>query len=258
MKNIKFVFYKQLSDYKIRLLLMIPVFIFLISIFVIPIFSDEALHNLKGYNNLIDFYSKFFSGLSKNKLNIIMTFDIKLTSYLIFIAIMTPFFLLTEAFIPEKENRTIENLFSLPISDSEILIGKMAVSSFSVIVITVSIYIFLLGFSYLNTKFIFDYLLSFKWGLLIFLLIPLLNFFVNLLTIFIVTKVNKMQTAQYLTIIILSPFFVIYMMIIENGTLLFLEPKYLLFSILLLLILNSLFFKSALTFFNRERILTKY
>jgi len=258
-RNIQTVFLKQAKDYKIRLIIMIPFFLLLISVFLVPIFSAEGLTSLTGFGNYIKPYSIFYPSLNENELTVIIYFDIKLIPYLLMIAIMAPMFLTTEAIVSEKENRTIENLFSLPISDGEIIIGKIAVSFFTTLILIVAIYFSVLFSAYFfDMQFLFAYLTSFKWILLVFLLIPSLNFLFNLLTIFISGKVNNVQTANYLVLLCLVPFFIPYVILTKSGTLFFLNINYLIIFTAIVFLLNLLFFKVSIRFFNRERILINY
>ncbi len=257
--NVKSIFIKQIKDFRFRLIMMIPLFLLLIVSFIMPIFSLSDLHNLKGYENLLSTYSPIYPNLNKQNLLIIISFDINLLGYLIMITFMSPLFLTTEMIISEKENRTIENLFALPITDSEILLGKVSVSILTVFILIFSIYATtLISVYYNNMSFALSHLISFKWICAIFLFIPSLSFLMNLISIFISSKVNKMQTAQFITIIILIPAFVFFIFLSKGKSSIILDSQSFFIATVITSLISIIIFRIVIYSFNRENILLRY
>ncbi len=106
-----------------------------ILIFILPSIIDYKNIQLNNYSELFSLYHQQNPSLDNNNLTIIMLTDIKLLNYLLTLTFIIPLFLTIDLIVKKKEEGTIENLFSLPISDFEILLGKVLVSLLTTIIL---------------------------------------------------------------------------------------------------------------------------
>lgn len=255
--NIKIIFMHQIKVNKLRLLFLLPGFMIIILMFILPTIVDYQSIQLNNYSELLSLYRQQNPLLDNNNLIIIMLTDIKLLNYLLVMSFIIPMFLTIDLIVKEKEERTIENLFSLPITDFEILLGKILVSLITTIIIIWFFYFSTLIVSYYyNYRFLLSHLFSLKWLFSIFILIPVISYFINIVAITISCLVNKYQTSQFVAILVLSPFMVFFVLI-SNGTLIFYN-RYLIFLFVFTLITSIVFSKISIKLFNRERMLVRF
>ena len=255
--NIKKIFMHQIKVNKLRLLLSLPGFMIVILIFILPSIIDYQNIRLNNYSELLSLYRQQNPSLDNNNLTIIMLTDIKLLNYLLTLTFIIPLFLTIDLIVKEKEERTIENLFSLPISDFEILLGKVLVSLLTTIILIWFFYFSTLIVSYYyNYMFLISHIISVKWLFSIFILIPVISYFINVVAITISCLVNKYQTSQFVAVLVLSPF-MIFFVLLSNGTLIFYN-SYLILLFVFTLITSIAFSKISIKLFNREKILIKF
>ncbi|WP_353679658.1 ABC transporter permease subunit [Rosettibacter firmus] len=255
--NIKIIFMHQIKVNKLRLLFLLPGFMIIILMFILPTIVDYQSIQVNNYSELLSLYRQQNPLLDNNNLIIIMLTDIKLLNYLLVMSFIIPMFLTIDFIVKEKEERTIENLFSLPITDFEILLGKILVSLITTIIIIWFFYFSTLIVSYYyNYRFLLSHLFSLKWLFSIFILIPVISYFINIVAITISCLVNKYQTSQFVATLVLSPFMVFFVLI-SNGTLIFYN-RYLIFLFVFTLITSIVFSKISIKLFNRERMLVRF
>ena len=138
--------------------------------------------------------------------------------YLISLYLFAPIFLIipimassviaSDSFAGEKERRTIEALLATPLSESEMLLGKMLVAFIPAVIVTVA--------SFFTYSAILDYLTvgifngrlilpNAIWSLMIFGLSPALAFADIGLTVLISTRAKGVREAQQISAILLVP-----------------------------------------------------
>ena len=103
-----------------------------------------------------------------------------------------------------------------------------------------------------------SHLTSLKWLIVIFIFIPSLTMLMNLISIFISSKVNKMQTAQFITMGMLIPAFIVYGLINKGESSIFLNLKNIMVWTSVTIVINILLFNTIVKLFHREKILLRY
>lgn len=241
--------------------LMISVFIPLILTLIPSIVSDSG-NPLGSFETLIQnlptYIQEKLSGMT----------DIQIMIYVMALYFFAPFFLIiplmassviaSDSFAGEKERKTIEALLATPISDSELLFGKMLVSFIPSMIITV------LSFGLYST--IFD-CLSFNlfngiillpnvdWFLLIFGLAPTVALASIGLTVIISAKVKGFKEAQQISVILLIPILALIFGQI-SGAIIF-GPGIIALLIGVFVIIDFTVFRIGLKMFKREEILAQ-
>jgi len=138
--------------------------------------------------------------------------------YIFLVYLLAPFFLIipllastviaADSFAGEKERRTIEALLAMPISDSELFLGKVLVSFVPSMIVTWSSFAIytaitdVLSFSTFNGRLILPNLV---WILFIFGLAPLVALSSIGLTVTISARVKGFREAQQISTILLVP-----------------------------------------------------
>jgi ABC-2 type transport system permease protein len=138
--------------------------------------------------------------------------------YLILLYLFAPVFLIipimassviaSDSFAGEKERKTIEALLATPLSDSELLLGKMLVSFIPAVITTAASFALYSAFVDYLTIGIFDGRLLLPnqvWLLLIFGLAPALAFADIGLTVLISARVKGVREAQQVSALLLIP-----------------------------------------------------
>jgi len=178
--------------------------------------------------------------------------------FFLIIPLMTSSVIASDSFAGEKERKTIEALLATPISDSELLFGKMLVSFIpSMIVTIVSFVIYstvfdLLSFSMFNGMLLLPNL---DWILLIFGLAPTVALASIGLTVIVSAKVKGFKEAQQISVILLLPILALVFGQVAGAVI---------FGPLVIAVLTGLFvfidlavFRIGLKMFKREEILAK-
>jgi ABC-type transport system involved in multi-copper enzyme maturation permease subunit len=242
---------KRLILYSILVLLL-----FSVIEFVLPLIRSKQ-NDLELIGRYVEQYTLSYPYLSRPELRIIIFADFKMTVLLISAALISPFLGIMDSICSEKDSRTIENLLVLPLTDAEIINGKMLTCLLAGILLSwllwLVYFIFLLGYASLPVAF---HLVNGSWLLLGLLLVPALALFMNLLGIIIAIRVQRGQTGYNLGFLLMFPF-VLLLTMLGLG----------LYSLTVndLLIAGGLFSVSDVALlilayrnFNRERILLKY
>lgn len=163
----------------------------------------------------------------------------------------------SDSFAGEKERRTVETLLATPISDSELLLGKILVSFIPAMLVTaLSFGVYSAVVDYLSIVMFNGGLLlpNLNWVFLIFLLSPSVVLASIGLTVIISSRVKGFREAQQISALLLVP--VLGIILAElSGALVFGS------SVILLLIagfaaLDLVVFRLAVSQFQREKILS--
>lgn len=224
--------------------------------FILPLVqtkaSDEQL-----ILQLSKTYRLAYPYLSPLELKHIILSDLMLPLILLTAALVSPFLGILDSIVSEKEKRTIDNLFVLPVSDIEIITGKMIICTMVGILLSwfvwISHYFFLIFYSSFQVA---NHVMNFKWLVLNSQVIPACALFMNLTGIILAVQVRKAQTGYNLGFILLFPLALILSMI-GLGTFQ-LSVKNLYIGFMILVLVDVVLFKIAYWAFNREKILLKY
>lgn len=185
--------------------------------------------------------------------------------YIIFMYLFLPLFLIipisisnvisSSSFVGEKENKTIEGLLNTPISDKELVFGKMLSSAVPSIVITwismiaYGLLLDVAGFKLFNA-FIFP---NVNWLFMALILAPLITLLSIQLVICISSRVKTSKSSQSVAIIFIFPI-VAFIISQASGLLIFGVWMEVALSIVIL-IANVIIFNKVTAKINREKII---
>jgi ABC-type transport system involved in multi-copper enzyme maturation permease subunit len=253
----KILILKELKERKYRYIVALILLFAVSGLFFIPGVLDYDTSYADIVTELLPLYKLSFPALDEDILKKIIRIDISLPFLILVPAFTSPFLGALEGMINEKENRTLEGLLTLPISDMELLIGKMGASL--IVGICLAWTMFLTHFILIRYILPFEAsqnLLSVNWLLLVFLFAPLISVVVNNLGMILAIGTKKLNTAANLGILILSPFF-LFIFLINFGKIV-LETEILIKMTGVLIILCWATFMVVKSLFNRETLILRY
>lgn len=257
LQKIRHIVFKELKERRFRLLVSFILLSLVSALFFVPRFYgwDEKYTGI--ITEYIPYYRAMYPQLSYDILNLIVYTDIYFPVFILIPAIVSPFLGVLESVIVEKEGRTLEVMLALPISDQEILIGKMGGSmamgiGFSWLIFL--IHVVFLGYRYSDT--ILPHLISIEWIILVTIFSPVMSFIVNSLGVIVAIWLKKLTTAANLGILILSPFF-LFVFFISFGRII-LDLKSLIFMSFSGSVTGILLFLAARYIFEREKLILRY
>lgn len=173
------------------------------------------------------------------------------------IPIMASSVIASDSFAGEKERRTIEALLATPLSDSEMLLGKMLVSFAPAVITTAASFaLYSVVADYLTVG-IFDGRLLLPnqlWLLLIFVLAPALAFADIGLTVLISARVKGVKEAQQISALLLVP--LIAAVLGQTSGVMTLDPLLVDAMISILAVSDVIIFLATVKTFGRNQILT--
>lgn len=222
---------------------------------------------LLGYNKSFLLNMDKMSFMTKQFSNIIPTGikDNTKILYIIFMYLFLPLFLIipisisnvisSSSFVGEKENKTIEGLLNTPISNKELVFGKILASAIPSLLITwISMIVYgslidLMGFK-LFKMFIFP---NIEWIFMFLILAPIITLLSIQLVICISSRVKTSKSSQSVAIIFIFPI-VTFIISQASGILIFGFWIEFLLS-LLILIVNIIIFNKITSKINREKLI---
>lgn len=194
--------------------------------------------------------------------------DQQVLVYIMSLYFLAPFFLIiplmassviaSDSFAGEKERKTIEALLATPISDSELLIGKILVSFIPSIAVTIVSFVIYSIVVDVSSIVIFDgrlLLPNMVWIMVIFGLAPALAIAGIGLTVIISAKVKGFREAQQISVILLIPILALVFGQVA-GAIIF-GPVMILGLIGLFAVVDLVVFKVGVKIFRREEILQR-
>lgn len=170
------------------------------------------------------------------------------------IPIMISTVLASSSFVGEKEKRTIEGLLYTPLTDSELLLGKLIAVFVPSMILTwgsVVIYgVILNGFGYK----IFETMIfpTVDWLIIMLVIGPLITFFSSMLVLLVSQKAKSSKSAQSVAMVLLLP--LIGIMVSQASGFIFFGPIMELVLALILIVLDVITFKIVAKKFLREKI----
>jgi ABC-2 type transport system permease protein len=195
------------------------------------------------------------------------TEDQQLT-YVLMVYMFAPFFLLipvmassviaSDSFAGEKERKTIEALLATPLTDGELLLGKMIAAFVPSMAVTIMSFIAYTVVVDLGTYDRFGALLlpTLEWGLLIFLMTPALSLAAIGLTVLISSRVKGFKEAQQISVVLIIP--IIGLFIGQGTGVLILGPPMILMLTAVLAFFDIFIFRFSVLLFKREKVLTTW
>lgn len=163
----------------------------------------------------------------------------------------------SDSFAGEKERKTIEALLATPISDSEMLFGKILASFIPTMASTALAFVAYAAITdYLDFP-IFGHLIlpNLMWILIILGLAPTFAIAATGLTVIISVRVSGTREAQQLSGLLVIP--IIGVMFAQTSGVMILGTASLVSLILIMCVVDYLIIRVGTRLFNREKILTK-
>jgi ABC-type Na+ efflux pump permease subunit len=164
----------------------------------------------------------------------------------------------SDSFAGEKERKTIEGLLATPISDGELMLGKILVSFIPSVAVTLLAFMgYCISVDVMSLR-LFDgklLLPNTNWILLILFLAPTIALTAIGLTVTISSRVRGFREAQQISILLILP--ILGLLFAQASGAIIIGPAMILILTIILLILNAIIFKIGLKLFQREEILTR-
>ena len=108
------------------------------------------------------------------------------------------------AFPVERDQRTLEHLLSLPLSDGEIFLGKFLSAVITGLLGLAFVFVVVIGYALANSSLAWnDIILNEALGLLIFVISPLMVILVTLLTVVLSSHISSPRDAYIVNLIIM-------------------------------------------------------
>jgi ABC-2 type transport system permease protein len=187
--------------------------------------------------------------------------------YLMLAYLFLPFFLLipamtssviaSDSFAGEKERKTIEGLLATPLSDAELMLGKILVAFVPSMIVTLASFA---AYTALVDYFGFGLfgrliLPTVNWVLVIFLLAPAVSVAGIALTVIVSARVKGFREAQQLSVLIILP--IMGLVIGQAFGFLLLVPAVILILTTVFAAIDVVILKIGLSMFEREEILSR-
>jgi len=166
--------------------------------------------------------------------------------------------LASDSFVGEKDRKTIEALLATPLTDGELLLGKILVSFIPSMLVTLlafgaySAVVDITAFALFGGRILLPNLL---WFALIFCVTPAVALAGIGVTVVVSVRVKGFREAQQLSALLVLP--VMLRIFSEVGGLLMLGPTMLVLLIVGFVVLDLIVFKVGTGLFRREEILVK-
>lgn len=235
-------------------LLILPIMfsIILPSILIFGGVRNVLINNVGGVSQFLENFKSDLipSNISAENIGLYALLIFFFMPLFLLIPIMISTVLASSSFVGEKEKRTIEGLLYTPLSDSELLMGKLiAVLVPSILLTWASVFLYGLVLDVLGYG-VFESMIfpTVHWLIMMFVIAPLLTFFSTMLVLMVSQKSKSSKSAQYVAMILLIP--IIGMMISQASGLM-------IFGVILavgLIILNIIRFNIVTKMFVREKI----
>ncbi len=227
----------------------------LVLLLLIIVFPIQAMNDLGGA--LVASIRIRYPGIDNVTLVRIAISETVIPGLLMLAAISSPGFLALATLTTEKEQRTLECLLLLPVSDKEILISKILSSIPIALLGTWAAYLISAVFAYFYHHDAYaTYLFNAKLILEMLLLLPSLAILSAFGGIIISINAADTKTAQSLALIPQAALMFL-CLLLAIGTL-SLSPGFLLIAVILVICLNVVGFGIAVACFKRERMLLRY
>jgi len=188
--------------------------------------------------------------------------------YIMVLYFFAPFFLIipvmassvmaSDSFAGERERKTIEALLATPISNSELLMGKILVSFIPAMIVTIASFAVYSTIVDIITFEMFNGILllpNANWLIMIFGVAPVIAICSIGLTVIISAKVKGFKEAQQISVILLLP--VLGLVFGQMSGLIILGPLVLAALIGILAVVDVAIIYAGVRMFHREEILAK-
>jgi len=174
------------------------------------------------------------------------------------VPIMASSIIASDSFAGEKERKTMEALLATPLSDGEMLLGKMLVSFVPAVAVTIAafgVYSAIIDnytVELFSGRFLFP---NNTWLILIFILAPAIAFADIALTVLISTRAKGVKEAQQISALLLVP--LIGVVIGQVSGAMLLDPSSVIVMATALIAVDVVMFLASIKTFGRDRMLSR-
>ena len=263
-RNAWLVFNKDWTEIKSSKQILIPIIVLpLVIVVVLPTMAVQVPALLGGVANdgsqsiLPSQFSSLLSGMDPKQSFVYLMATVVFAPFTLLVPLLVSSIISSDSFAGEKERKTIEGLLATPLSDTELLVGKILVALIPAMAATwgaAAIYTVVTDF--------FDYSLfgyailpNLIWIVILLGLAPGFAIAAIGLSVIISSRVNGAREAQQLTGILVIP--IIILMIGEISGIVLVGVAAVFAILLGVTALDYAILRVGLKLFNRERILSK-
>ncbi|MFA9496591.1 MAG: ABC transporter permease subunit [Candidatus Bathyarchaeota archaeon] len=177
--------------------------------------------------------------------------------FFLIIPVMSSSVIAADSFAGEKERNTLEALLATPITDSELLLGKILVSFISGMGVTIFGFIlYVLTVNVLTVEIFGQYIMpTVPWLVLIFVLSPAIALLGVGTTVIISSRVKGFREAQQLSAVLVIP--ILGLLFGQGSGYLMLGSNVMIILALIIGAIDVVVFRFGLLLFQRENILSK-
>ena len=174
------------------------------------------------------------------------------------VPIMASSIIASDSFAGEKERKTMEALLATPLSDGEMLLGKMLVSFVPAVAVTIAafgVYSAIIDnytVELFSGRFLFP---NNTWLILIFILAPAIAFADIALTVLISTRAKGVKEVQQISALLLVP--LIGVVIGQVSGAMLLDPSSVIVMATALIAVDVVMFLASIKTFGRDRMLSR-
>jgi len=188
--------------------------------------------------------------------------------YAMFVYFFAPLFLIipvlvssviaSNSFAGEKERKTIEGLLYTPVTDKELIIGKILFSLVPAVIISwlcfiiYSVIVNVLCFKLFHNIFF----PTPTWIIMMLGLVPAISFISLALIIFVSQKANSVWEAQQISVVLILP--VLGLVLSQAAGVMYMSPAIVAVAGLVCLVLDVVSYWCIVDNFDREKIITKF
>ena len=188
-------------------------------------------------------------------------------AYMMLTFVFMPFFLIipamassvisSDSFAGEKERKTIEGLLATPLTDGELMFGKMMVAFVPSMIVTILSFIVYTGLvDFLGFPLFGRFVLpTLNWILVIFLLAPAVAVAGIAVTVIVSARVKGFREAQQLSVLIIVP--IMGLVVGQALGVLLLVPEVIIILFVIFIIVDAIILRIGLGMFDREEILSR-
>ncbi|MEM2637267.1 MAG: ABC transporter permease subunit [Candidatus Korarchaeota archaeon] len=226
-------------------------------IMLIATSSPQSLEEISAYiSQLPEYIRTQLEGMTLNQVGIYLFAVFFFAPFFLILPVMSSSVIASDSFAGEKERKTIEALLATPLSDSELLFGKILVSFIPSMITTLGSFLLYSILIDVVTFPIFNRLLlpTPEWIAMIFGLAPLMSIAAIGLTVSISARVRGFREAQQISVILLLP--ILGLIFGQIFGVLILGVPAILILIGIMALVDFVLIKIGIAAFQREDILT--
>ena len=247
------------SKYILYSLLLLPLILGILLPYSImaPILRSNSNGNLyTALKNALGLSASQWSGLTDLQKSIILMSYVSDLFFLI-IPLMVPIVIAADSIAGEKSRKSFEALLATPLTNSEILLGKIGLPFLLGIVGTIIGAIPYLAILYYltHTYISFTYIINLNFILLVVLLTPTVGLLSSVVMVFISSRVSNTRDAQQLGSFVVLPVLIYFFLQI---VLIIFSTFTIIIGALIILIIDIVMIKFSINAFSRENIMTKF